>query len=112
MMAITKVDDNNFQTQVMDSALPVIVDFGAEWCGPCRLVDPLVEEIAHQYEGKVKVCKSDVDQTNQMAAKFGIMAIPTVMFFKNGEEVDRVTGVVPRDKLEEKVQAILQYRKV
>jgi len=105
-MAI-EVTDANFEEVVLKSEVPVIVDFWAEWCGPCRMVAPVVEELSHDYEGKVLVTKVDVDSNPNVAMQFGIRNIPTILFIKNGEIVDKHVGAAPKSTLAAKVDAIL-----
>ncbi|MFP4472073.1 MAG: thioredoxin [Bacteroidales bacterium] len=97
--------DANFDEQVLQSDKPVIVDFWAEWCGPCRMVGPIVEDIGTEYEGKVLVGKVDVDNNPGTAAKFGIRNIPTILFFKDGQIVDKQVGAVPKQVLVKKLEA-------
>ncbi len=97
--------DSNFDEQVLQNDKPVIVDFWAEWCGPCRMVGPIVEEIGKDYDGKVVVGKVDVDSNPGTAAKFGIRNIPTILFFKGGEIVDKQVGAVPKQVLVKKLEA-------
>ena len=97
--------DANFDEQVLQSDKPVIVDFWAEWCGPCRMVGPIVEQIGEEYEGKVAVGKVDVDNNPGTAMKFGIRNIPTILFFKNGEIVDKQVGAVAKPILVKKLEA-------
>ncbi len=89
------VTDQSFQTEVLDATTPVLVDFWAEWCGPCRAIAPMVEEIAKEYAGRVKVVKVDVDESVDVASRYRIQSIPTLLVFKGGEEVERVIGAVP-----------------
>jgi len=93
------VTDSTFEAEVLKATSPVLVDFWATWCGPCRMVGPVVEELATEYEGKVKVCKLDVDENGQTAGKFGITAVPTLMIFKDGVMAQRVVGVRPKKEL-------------
>ncbi len=100
-MAVGKVSDATFETEVLKAAEPVVVDFWAEWCGPCRMISPALEEIAAAMGGKVKVVKLNVDENPATATKYGIMSIPTLMIFKNGELASRQVGAAPRQKLEQ-----------
>jgi len=99
-----EVTDANFDEEVLKSDIPVLVDYWAVWCAPCRMIAPLVEEIADEKEGIVKVAKMDVDSNPGVATKFGIRSIPTLMIFKNGEVVDQIIGAVPKSMIEEKLQ--------
>lgn len=94
MIAFT---DQNFEEEVLKSEEPALVDFFAEWCGPCQVTRPIIEELAKEYEGKVKIGKINVDENQQVAAKYGIMSIPTVLIFKNGQEVKREVGFVSKE---------------
>ena len=87
--------------------LPLVVDFWATWCGPCRMVAPIIEELAAKYDGKIVVGKCDVEDNEDLAAEFGIRNIPTILFFKNGEVVDKIIGAQPKAKIEEKIQTLL-----
>jgi thioredoxin 1 len=100
-MGVAKVSDADFESQVLKSAEPVVVDFWAEWCGPCRMIAPALEEIAGTMGGKVKIVKLNVDENPATAAKYGIMSIPTLMLFKNGELASRQVGAAPKQKLEQ-----------
>lgn len=91
--------DANFEEEVLKSDIPVLVDFWATWCGPCMMLAPTVEEIAKEYEGKVKVGKVNVDEAVELAKKYGIMSIPTLIIFKNGEISDKVIGFVPKEQI-------------
>ncbi len=97
------VNDENFEEEVLNSDMPVLVDFWAPWCGPCHMVAPIVEEIGKEYEGKLKVCKINIDEAPQTAARYGIMSIPTLGIFKDGQMADSVLGAVPKDVLIEKI---------
>ena len=103
---ITATDDN-FEQEVLNSDLPVLVDFWAAWCGPCRVIAPTIEEIAVEYEGKARVAKLDTDSNPQVAMKYGIRSIPSLIFFKDGHPVDQMIGVVPKNVLAEKLDALV-----
>lgn len=102
----TVVTDANFEAEVLQSDAPVLVDFFAEWCGPCKALAPIVDELAGEYEGKVKIVKLDVDASQATAQKYGVMSIPTLIFFKGGEEQMRETGALPKDALAEKLNGL------
>lgn len=102
-----EITDANFEEVVMKSDKPVLVDFWAEWCGPCRMVGPVVEEISKDYDGRAVVGKVDVDNNPQISAKFGIRNIPTILFIKNGQVVDKQVGAVPKSILSGKLDAHL-----
>ncbi len=99
------VNDSNFDAVVTASDQPVVVDFWATWCGPCRMISPIVDQMAEKYAGRVSVVKCNVDDSTDIPVKFGIRNIPTLLFFKNGEVVDRVVGAVPQAELEKKIEA-------
>ncbi len=105
-MAI-ELTDSNFEELVLKSDKPVLVDFWAEWCGPCRMVAPIVNEISAEYEGKAVVGKLDVDSNPEVAQKYGIRNIPTILFFKNGEVADKQVGAVPKSMLTSKIENLL-----
>ena len=104
-MAVDKVSDATFENDVLKSQAPVVVDFWAEWCGPCRMIAPALEEIAGAMGDKVKIVKLNVDENPNTAAKYGIMSIPTLMIFKNGELASRQVGAAPKAKLEQWITA-------
>jgi len=105
-MAI-EITDANFEEVVLNSTIPVVVDFWAEWCGPCRMITPIIEEMSGEFEGKAVVGKVNVDQNPGVSAKFGIRNIPTILFVKGGEVVDKVVGAVPKEQMVSKLNAIL-----
>ena len=99
--------DGNFSAEVLDSDVPVLVDFWATWCGPCRMIAPIVRELSSEYEGKAKVCKLDVDSAQKTAAEFGIRSIPTLLIFKGGKVANQLIGAVPKQQITEKLEASL-----
>ena len=107
MAAPVHVSDGSFDQDVLRSTEPVLVDFWAEWCGPCRMVAPVLEDIAREHEGEVKIAKVDVDANPDMLGRFGIAGIPTMILFKGGQEVDRVVGFLPKAKLWDKLSKSL-----
>ena len=102
------VTDDSFDPDVMKNSLPVIVDFWALWCPPCRIIGPILEEIAEEYDGKVVVCKVDVDNNQSLAQKYGIRSIPTILFFKGGEVKDQVIGALPKSEFVSRVDTVLK----
>jgi len=106
-MATLKVTDESFDSEVIKSSKPIVVDFWAEWCGPCRMIGPLINEMSKDYEGKALVGKVNVDLNANVSAQFGVRSIPTVLFIKNGEVVDKSVGAVPKATLEAKLEALL-----
>ncbi|MEW5739639.1 MAG: thioredoxin [Myxococcota bacterium] len=98
------VADASFKSEVLDSNVPVLVDFWATWCAPCRAIAPTLEELATQYKGKVKIAKVDVDENQQVAQQYGIRSIPTLLLFKGGKVVDQLVGPVPKAKLEDSLK--------
>lgn len=97
----------NFETEVLKSDKPVLVDFWAEWCGPCRAIAPLIEEVAKTYDGQVKVGKLNVDNENQLAAQFGVRSIPALLIFKDGAVVNQIIGAVPKTKITELLETVI-----
>lgn len=102
-MAVFEITNDNFKESVLENNQLVLVDFWAAWCGPCRMIGPIVDELATEYEGKALISKCNVDEQGDVAAQFGIRSIPTLLYFKNGEIVDRVVGAVPKTVLKEKL---------
>jgi thioredoxin 1 len=102
-----EITDANFAAEVEGSDIPVLVDFWAPWCGPCKMIAPIVEEIATEYQGKLKVGKLNTDDNTQVATKFGIMSIPTLMIFKGGEVVERIVGAQAKDSLTTKIDSVI-----
>jgi thioredoxin 1 len=103
---VAEFTDTNFQSDVLNSAQPVLVDFWAPWCGPCRMIAPMVEELAGEYAGSVKVGKINIDDSPQMAQKFGVNSIPTLMVFKGGEPIETFVGVQPKNRLQTALDAV------
>jgi len=103
-----ELNGNNFQQEVLESSIPVLVDLWAPWCMPCRMISPIVEELGNDNQGKLKVCKLNTDENQNIAARYGIQGIPTLLFFKDGQEVDRIVGVTPKPIIQQKLDAILQ----
>ena len=101
------VTDQEFEEQVLNSETPVLVDFWADWCAPCKMIAPIVEDLANEYDGKVRFAKVDVDSNPMTATKFGIRSIPTLLVFKNGEPVDMVVGAVPKEVLKKRLDTAL-----
>lgn len=106
-MATVKVTEGNFTAEVLSAPEPVLVDFWAEWCGPCRMLAPVIEELAESYAGQVKVCKLNVDENQSTAAQYGVMSIPTLVLFKGGQEVDRIIGFQPKEQLAQRLSMLL-----
>jgi thioredoxin 1 len=102
-----EVNESNFEEIVLKSDKPVLVDFWAEWCGPCRLIAPIVEEMSHEFSGKAVIVKLDVDSNNSISAKYGIRNIPTILFFKNGQVADKQVGAVAKSTLVNKLNSLL-----
>lgn len=101
MGSVLHVNDESFQAEVLDSDLPVLVDFWAEWCGPCKAIAPIIEELAGEYSGKVKIVKINTEEATQTPGKYGIRGIPTLILFKNGEIVDQLVGAAPKASIVE-----------
>lgn len=105
-MTTTYLYNDNFMPKIQSSDKPVMVDFSASWCGPCRMIAPIVEEIAEEYDGMLEVYKVDVDEADAVAAQYEVMSIPTIMFFKNGEEQERIIGFRSKEEL---IRAVQKY---
>lgn len=101
-----KITDENFD-EYLNAGMPLVVDFWAEWCGPCRTIAPAIEELSQQYQGKVNIGKLDVDANPNICTTYGIMSIPTILFFKDGKLVDKNVGLMPKNKLDEKIRNVL-----
>lgn len=99
---IVKLSDAEFEKEVLNSSLPVLVDFGAVWCGPCKMLDPVVKQLAEEWQDKVKVCKLDIDENPEATVNYQVMGVPTLMLFKGGKPVERVSGYQPKDRLVKK----------
>ena len=106
-MKLLEVNDDTFEAEVIESAIPVMVDLWAVWCGPCKMITPHVEQLAGEYEGKVKFVKLNVDEAPNTAARYGVMSIPTLLYFKNGEVAEQTVGAIPKKNIEETVLKIL-----
>ncbi|MDD3375002.1 MAG: thioredoxin [Candidatus Omnitrophica bacterium] len=102
-MGASHLTEKNFEQEVVNSEIPVLVDFWAEWCGPCKMMSPILDELADELAGKAKVAKVNVDEAQSLAVKYGIMSIPAFILFKNGEAVDQVVGAVAKDQLLEQI---------
>jgi thioredoxin 1 len=107
MAKALEVTDSTFEQEVLQATQPVLVDFWAVWCGPCRAIAPVVEELAGEYEGKLKVMKLDVDSNPQTAVTYGVQSIPTLLVFKDGKPAERIVGAVPKKVLVDKLQSVL-----
>ena len=108
MSEIISLNEQSWKDEVVNSELPVLVDFWAEWCAPCRMMAPALEEISREYEGKVKVGKLNVDENSAVAGEYSIMGIPTLLFFRNGKVVDKVVGVVAKKVLQDRIEKAMK----
>jgi len=106
-MSLSVLTDDNFATEVLSSRVPVLVDFYATWCGPCKMLAPIVEKLAAQYEGKLKVGKLNIDEAPQAPSQFGVRAVPTIVFFKGGKAVDTVVGLKKEGELRERIDRLI-----
>lgn len=104
---VVELSDDNFKSEVLDAKMPVVVDFWAEWCGPCRAMSPIIEQLAQSLQGKAKVCKLNVDSARNTAINYGISAIPTILIFKDGQAVERFVGLTPAEEIEAAVNRLL-----
>ena len=102
-----EITDVNFKTEILESAIPAVVDFGAVWCPPCRALEPIIKDLAGEYEGRVKIGKMNVDINRETAGQFGIMSVPTLVFFKMGQEIDRMVGLKSKDTIKVKIDGLL-----
>jgi thioredoxin 1 len=99
MTKLLEINEDNFENEVLNSDLPVLIDFGATWCGPCKMLDPLVEELAEEFQDKVKVVHVDIDSNQNITVQYNVMGVPTLMLVKNGEPIERMTGFKPKNKI-------------
>ena len=106
-MELVTITDDNFEQEVINSDKPVLIDFWAVWCGPCRMIAPIVEELATEYDGKVKIGKLDVDSNQQTSIKFGVRSIPTILIFKDGQIKETIIGAVPKKNIVDKLETVI-----
>jgi thioredoxin 1 len=102
-----EINEKNFEDEVLKSDLPVLVDFWAPWCGPCQMLTPILEDVANDYEGKIRVVKVNIQENENLASQYGIMAIPNLKIFKNGQVIDEIIGLQPKEAIGEKIEAVL-----
>ena len=108
MAEIVELTDATFEEQVVQSDIPVMVDFSAVWCGPCQALHPIIESIAPEFDGQVKICSIDIDKNRETPAKFQVMAVPTLIFVRDGKVVDTFTGLLGKNELKKKLQALVE----
>ena len=104
---VKEVNDSNFEAEILNSEVPCLVDFWAPWCGPCRMIAPVIDELAGDFEGKANICKVNTDEEQDLAVKYGIRSIPTIIFMKNGEVVDQLIGATSKQALTDKINSLL-----
>lgn len=102
-----EITDESFEQEILNADMPAMVDFGAAWCPPCRAIEPIIKELVDDFDGKVKIAEVDVDNCRQTAGKFGIMSVPTLIFFKQGKEVDRLIGLRAKEVIKSKLESLL-----
>jgi thioredoxin 1 len=108
MTGIVELTDETFQTEVIESEVPVMVDFSATWCGPCQALHPIIQSVAPEYAGRVKICSIDIDRNRETPTRFQIMAVPTLIFFRDGAPVDKFTGLLGKNELKKKLEALVE----
>ena len=108
MTQIVELTDDTFKSEVLESDVPVMVDFSAVWCGPCKALHPIIDSVAPEFDGKVKICKIDIDQNRNTPTQYQIMAVPTLIFFREGKPVDKFTGLLGKGELKKKLEALIE----